>query len=392
MFDKYKVFIYSSTNLHNAHKQMMANPPNGFEYQKDEYLVSPIRSSSNSFIKSTFEKIRWIVSPHYNYLHVMLGKPKIRKFYSNDYNLIHSAQSLLDTNLPYVMDFEHAAVLSGYNQIAFSNPSFVKNLKKILENKKLKKLLPWTNAAKNSLLNFLSSEQIEYKIETVYPVITPPEKIEKKEDKTIKFLFIGGNFYEKGGLETLIAFDRISPKYDIELTIISNLPQEIKKKFAKNPKITMNERVPYEKAQKLYDKSNIFVMPTHMDTFGFVILEALSYGLPVIVENSFSRPELIAEEKTGLLIKSYYSCFGSKGEYSYPTNSELYKKRLEACKNPPGWYINQLANAMERFVLDSKLRYRCSRNARLETTEGKFSPKIWKKKMSIIYRQALDQA
>ena len=390
MAENYKVFIYSSMNIHNAHKHMMANPPQGFAYQTSDYLAAPIKPPSSNALRTIFEQIRWKISSHYNYAHILLGKPKIRKFKSSDYNLVHSTQSLLETNLPYVMDFEHGAVLAGYNQVAFSKPAFVNNLKKILKNKKLKKLIPWSNAAKMSLLNFVTSEEIEQKIETVYPVITPPEKLSKKDDKVIKFLFIGGNFYEKGGLETLIAFDRISKKYDAELTLISTVPEQVGKKFGENLKIKISDRVPYAEAQKLYSESSIFVMPTHMDTFGFVIPEAMSYALPVIADDSFSRPELIGHEKSGLLVKSYYSCFGPRGEYIYPTNSELYKKRKEVCKSPPGWYVNQLASAMERLILDSKLRNSCAINARKETTEGKFSPSVWKTKMGRIYREAIE--
>jgi len=369
---------------------MLTNPPKGCEYKTKEYAAIPMAQAKNSRVMELFERIRWSVSPHYNDLLVKIGRPKIRKFSSNDYEAVHSAQSLLKTNIPYVMDFEHAAVFSGYNQAAFNNPAFLKNLKKILENRRLKKLLPWTNAAKASLLNFLKSEEIGKKIEVVYPVITPPEKIKKKNDNVIKFLFIGGNFYEKGGIETLMAFDKIGRKYDIELTMVSSVPERIKNLFEKNKKIKIKDRIPYEEAKKLYEQSHIFVLPTHMDTFGFVIPEALSYGLPVIAEDSFSRPELVAHEKSGLLIKSYYSCFDVKGNYIYPTNIELHRNRLMACMNPPKKYVAQLVKSMERFILDSRLRNKCSENARKETTEGKFSPRVWKEKIGRIYREAIN--
>ena len=65
-----KVLIYSSTSMHNSHKHMVANPPKGFEYQKEEYLATLIKPPSNNVLKSLFEKVRWSVSPHYNYLHI----------------------------------------------------------------------------------------------------------------------------------------------------------------------------------------------------------------------------------------------------------------------------------------------------------------------------------
>ncbi|MDO8554698.1 MAG: glycosyltransferase family 4 protein [Candidatus Micrarchaeota archaeon] len=382
-----KVFLYASTNIHNAHRHMLENVPDGFQYDKQEYLAVP--GSSNTFMKSIFSKL----SPHYNYLHVLLGIPKVRKFKITGYDLIHSTQSLLYSELPYVMDFEHAAVFAGYNQVAYSNPKFVRNLCKILENKKLKKLLAWSNAAKMSLLNFVDSEEIAQKMEVLYPVVTPPKEIKtilatRNNDK-IRFLFVAGIFFEKGGPETLAAFDKISSKYDVELVMVSNVPDEIKHKYSNNNKIKIYSPLPYSEVQKLYEKSHVFVLPTHYDTFGFVIPEAFSYGLPVISDNSFSRPEIVDNEGTGLLVDAYYSCFGKKGEYIYPTNMELVKKRREACTHPPEYYISSIAAAMERMIVDTKFRKRCSENAIKETTEGKFSPKVWKDKLKRIYDESI---
>ncbi len=365
---------------------MLANPPDGFEYVVTDYQAVP--TSSSSTLKRFLETLRWNISPYYNQFKIITGSPKIRSFQTTC-DVVHSAQSPLNTNVPYVMDFEHAAVFAGYNQSAFQNRKFVQNLRKILENPNLKKLLSWSNAAKLTLFDAVPSEIIEAKVETVYPVITPPEKLEKKDDSSIRFLFIGGNFYEKGGLETLHAFDQISQKYASNLTMISPVPESIRAQFSKNKKIKIESRVAYEEVKKLYATSHVFVMPTHMDTFGFVIPEALSYGLPVIAEDSFSRPELIAHGKTGLLVKSYYSCFGKNGEYIYKTNKELNIKRRLACMNPPEWCIKELADAMERMISDSKLRDTCSKNARKETTEGTFSSLVWKKTMKRIYEEAI---
>lgn len=365
---------------------MLANPPDDFTYESGEFLGVP--TSTNQGLRSLLDQVRWKVSPYYNEFKIAIGSPKIRSFTTNC-DLVHSAQSPLNCNVPYVMDFEHAAVLAGYNQGAFNNPKFVANLRTILENKNLKKLLAWSNAARLTLVDAVPSKIIEEKTTVMYPVITPPATIPKKDDSVIRFLFIGGNFYEKGGLETLIAFDQISKKYDTELTLISTVPDDVKARFSNNKKIRIAPRVPYEEVKKLYNAAHVFVMPTHMDTFGFVIPEALSYGLPVIADDSFARPELITHGKSGWLIKSYYSCFGKKGEYIYPTNRQLYKQRLRDSMNPPEWYIKELADAMEKFITDSKLRNVCAKNARKETTEGKFSPKMWKEKMKTVYQEAL---
>ena len=57
--------------------------------------------------------------------------------------------------------------------------------------------------------------------------------------------------------------------------------------------------------------------------------------------------------------------------------------------HPPDWYITELEKAMEKMIVDSKLRDRCSKNARKETVDGKLSPSVWKKTMKRIYEEAL---
>ncbi|MFH0817332.1 MAG: glycosyltransferase family 4 protein, partial [Candidatus Micrarchaeota archaeon] len=257
-------------------------------------------------------------------------------------------------------------------------------------NKNLKKLMPWTNAAKGSLLNFVKEEGIEEKVEVVMAPITPPEKFEKRKHSGVNFLFVGKVFYEKGGYDTLLAFDKISNRYDCALTMIApTAPDEVKEQFEKNRKIKILGPQPYEDLKRIYSESDSLLFPSHYDTYGFVILEAFSYGIPVITVDSFSAPELVEHEKTGLVVKSFYSLYRKDGGYRYPTVAEMAKRRLEDCKRPTAEYINELASAIERIINEGTLRKKLSENAKKEALEGKFSLGTWKKKMGRIYGEAL---
>ena len=389
-----KVFFYMSSSFHNSYLHMVKNAPEGFDITPSQYMahIFGAQTASKSGQKTPeqgfIRKLQPSISPLYNRLLISLGIPKSRRFSATGYDLVHSGQSILDTNVPYVMDFEHAAVFSGYNQYAFDRPGFRNALKKKLLDKNLKRLMPWSDAAKRSLLNFVKGDSIEDKVETVYPVVTPPEKLVREKHEGINFLFVGGIFFEKGGYDTMLAFDRFSERYDCTLSVVSNVPDWVCKKFSNNKKIRVLGPKPYEEVKKLYSQSDVFVLPTHYDTVGFVIPEAFSYGLPVISDNSFSRPEIIEHERTGLLVDSYYSSFREDGGYIYPTMEEL-GKRKEDCMHPTDRYISDLSQAMIRLVEEDKFRKALSENAIRESREGKFSPKIWKEKMGRIYGEAL---
>ena len=57
--------------------------------------------------------------------------------------------------------------------------------------------------------------------------------------------------------------------------------------------------------QKIYPISDIFLYPTLFDSFGMVLLEAMSFGMPVITLHDFSTSEIIDNEKDGFVVEGY---------------------------------------------------------------------------------------
>jgi glycosyltransferase involved in cell wall biosynthesis len=385
-----------SSARHNAYRNLVTNPPDGFEFAESEFMApglvlatQSLPSGRSSGTKRLASALETFLSPYYNYAHIRLNHPKVRGFRSDEYDLVHSGQSLLDTNLPYVVDFEHASVFAGYNQYALRRPRFVQALESVLRDKKLKKLLAWSDAAAKSLTNFVKDDEIAHKLETFYPIMPPARRV-ARTSSSFNFLFIGKSFYAKGGYESLLAFEKLHSKCDCHFTAIGNIPPEVYAQFGNNKNISLLQKVPYQKVVEFYSNSDVFVFPTHYDTYGFVIPEALSFGLPVISVEDFSTPELVQHEKTGLLIKTYFSSFGDDFGYATRTLQELSKKRIEACTKPPGWYVELLAAAMQRMIDDEGFRKACAANAIRETTEGKFSPERSKAQIKCIYENALD--
>lgn len=54
--------------------------------------------------------------------------------------------------------------------------------------------------------------------------------------------------------------------------------------------------------QAHYAQASLFIMPSRAEGFGFVFLEAMAHGLPVIGGNVDATPEVIVDGETGLLI------------------------------------------------------------------------------------------
>lgn len=116
-----------------------------------------------------------------------------------------------------------------------------------------------------------------------------------------KILFVGRDFVRKGGEITIKAFIELKKKLaDAELYVAGP---------ACNPYPQGTEGYHYmgdcshEELSALFNKCDIFVMPSYFEAYGLVFIEALTYGLPCIGRNAYEMPYFIESEKTGLLLQ-----------------------------------------------------------------------------------------
>jgi len=70
---------------------------------------------------------------------------------------------------------------------------------------------------------------------------------------------------------------------------------------------------------KVYSAADILVLPSRFDTFGCVVLEALSCGLPVIAYNNKGPKDIINNGLNGYLVKN---------------ETEMAQKIIELISNP----------------------------------------------------------
>lgn len=60
---------------------------------------------------------------------------------------------------------------------------------------------------------------------------------------------------------------------------------------------------PAERVQQLYGESDICCFPSHWESFGLVLLEAMAAGRAVIATKGSGMAEIIEDQKTGLLVE-----------------------------------------------------------------------------------------
>jgi glycosyltransferase involved in cell wall biosynthesis len=296
--------------------------------------------------------------------------PNITFTTSSNVDLIHCAHCLLINNLPWVIDVEHYWTFSASSNISYSKfGKFI--IKNILRKNNCKKILPWTYAAKNTIKDALKDKEINNKIEVVYPAI-PVAKLRNtvKPDKTTLF-FIGRYFYQKGGLFVLEVFKKLKQKYDCRCIMISlTIPKYLKEKYADFIEI-YDSVSDYVLFNKIYPSSDIFVYPGFSDTFGFSLLEAMSFGIPIVTVNAFARKEIVENDKNGFVIER-------------SNDMSIYKIREKERK-----VINELVEKTSILIESSSLRRKMGRYGKMLVEKGKFSIKERNKKLKEIYEIAI---
>jgi glycosyltransferase involved in cell wall biosynthesis len=150
----------------------------------------------------------------------------------------------------------------------------------------------------------------------------------------LRILFVGRLVERKGVTHLIEAVRRLPPESRPRLTVIGDGPERasLEAQTARDglgDRVTIRGRVSEAELKDAYASSDVLVLPSILDTrgdtegLGVVLLEAMSYGVPVIGSNLGGITDIVRDGETGLLV-------------------------------PPG-DPDALAGALQRLALDSTL-------------------------------------
>jgi glycosyltransferase involved in cell wall biosynthesis len=124
-----------------------------------------------------------------------------------------------------------------------------------------------------------------------------PIMLEERNYGAKRIIFVGRDWKRKGGPILVSAFEKILDVHpDAQLVIIGCNPDINLKNVTVTGDISLNE------VAKYYSQSSIFCLPTRIEPFGIVFLEAMMYSLPVVATNVGAIPDFIGEEN-GILVE-----------------------------------------------------------------------------------------
>jgi glycosyltransferase involved in cell wall biosynthesis len=118
-----------------------------------------------------------------------------------------------------------------------------------------------------------------------------------------RLLFVGTTFLVKGGDLVLAALHILrSRRPEIELTIIGPASWPVAGPVPDG--VNFLGRIPPQELPKVYREHDLLVVPSRLEGFGKVFVEALAHGMPCIGRRAFAMPELIQPGVNGDLVES----------------------------------------------------------------------------------------
>jgi glycosyltransferase involved in cell wall biosynthesis len=319
------------------------------------------------------------------------GIPNVRRIRVAQADLIHGAQHIVRSRQPWVVDFEDVSVFFWYRRGLMKSRRARRTVEQLLGSPACRRLLPWSEAAKESLASLIGVDEILAKMEVVYPSIRTPAAapVPDHSDDVVRLLFVGTRFYEKGGLETLRAFKLLRQTSSVELTMVTFVPEEARREIGAIEGVTVLTQATPERMSAEFARADVFVLPAHTDTFGFVYLEGFAAGTPCVGVHHFAVPEIISHGRTGFVVAGENSYFGPDRLPRFDPVHDASHPLIARLKEPSDAYVTRLAETIGRLVEDSALRREMSIAAFHEVRSGRFSCTRRRETMARIYEEAL---
>lgn len=253
----------------------------------------------------TDQKVNALLKP-FKYIQWFLkGKRLGREF--RDTTIIHAHGAILNGTLAYLIGkklkipFVVTEHTGPYSRIL--NSWLKSKISRFVFNKAAKVLVVSEHQKQEVLKLGITPEKVEV---SYNPVNTDLYQLSTSSAKNIVFVSRLDEF--KGGLRTLKAFHQIQKKYpDYTLTIVGEGEESliIQQYISQNNlagKVVLKGTLTKAQIAEVFHNSSFMVFPSRHETFGLVVAEALSCGVPVICTNQTAPREFI-NEKNGILVQ-----------------------------------------------------------------------------------------
>jgi len=151
--------------------------------------------------------------------------------------------------------------------------------------------------------------QIKSKLQLIYCGLPAPEDLPSPLSFSPPILLLLGRLsVEKGFATAIEAFSLLKKEgSQAKLVIAGDGPERMKlekltNELGLNNSVTFKGNLKEEEIYPLFNEATVVIVPSLIESFGLVILEAMQMSRPVIASRVEGIPEVVSEGETGLLV------------------------------------------------------------------------------------------
>lgn len=253
-------------------------------------------------------------------------------------------------NGPFITDIDNPYAFTAYNVSA--TRLYKPLIRYLLSRSECHQIRCMSKACQQGLADEFGQSAVEKSV-LAYPAMAARVASPRSsEPRGCRFLFIGTQFEIKGGPALLRAFREVGkncPK--VRLDLITHLPEQFEEMARDTPGVRVHAAnfTREEIASRFLSQADVLIHPTYMDSFGMVVLEAMSFGLPIIATDMYAIPEMVEDGQNGTLITPPISMWdGIKPNREFFSDAD--KIRSAARRLDTGPFERQLISAMLAFA------------------------------------------
>ncbi len=383
------VYLEPVLKYHAFAFQMQAFPPNGYE------IIIPSAQLQKKLYDtaSNWDVSRYLLQSTDVFMPTGLLKAWMNRWVRRPVNTVctYSTDQLVFREEPWIIEVEFASLLLG------SHGKHLKRYGRILERTMSSHLCRaircWSEVGRRSLLRDLDASGFAHKIMLI-PYAVPPRQFTKTFDEHgVKLLFVGsgtsrGGFDYRGGRETLEAFVSLRQRYPyLELVVRSDVHPDVKRRYHGVPGLTIIDRlISREELDREFRSADIFIIPSH-NTSPMIMLDAMSYELPIITIDSWANPEYVDNGKTGFVARRSSRLSRYYADTCQPGFVD--EGFLKAIGSPDPAVVADIAEKISVLIENPELRRRLGRAARYEVKKGKFSLARMNEQLGRMFNRAI---
>jgi glycosyltransferase involved in cell wall biosynthesis len=386
-----QVYLEPVWKLHSLYREHIDFPPQGYEFVSSQPITAGLlggvsKAATSYSLQRQLSRIMPLALIK-SYLDSLRATP-------SQADLTFACEHLVLRKEPWVVDVGCLTNFVAGDYQHFRRYRGI--IERTLGSPWCKRILCWSEFAKESLLGNLDGSRFEHKIELIPLAKRSRDFVKNHDEGRVKLLFVNSanilaQFDAKGGKELLEAFVLLTHRYDnLELTLRSDLPVALKRRYQGVRGLRIVDRVvPWGELEQEFMSADIFVMPSYTGV-GSSILEAMSYELPIVTTNVYHQPEVVEDGKTGLLVeKSGRVPWYVNG--SIP-NDPLHPSFLRAIRTVDHRVVQQLVEKVSVLIENAELRRSMGTAGRWEVEHGKFSIERRNEKLKRVLDECTTQA